>query len=332
MTTSNKLNKILQTKNAIKESIYNLGIEITDEDIFSSYPTKLSDFTTQISALLFAINGEEPPQLDFDTHRRINNEEIILKVNGVETIPMSLSIIESMGSSYYQGTALDGLPIVMTYYCGPSNTTIYVTWRDIVKPDTAGYWLDNSYYEDDEHSINIATLQVDWENRTLKVEGVEENLVIDEGPTYASLTFDNCYFWSTAGTISALNLNVAEVIDGVEQTPVSYAGTYSTQTKELIDVNGDNIYTGSSIDFGQILEVGKTYKISVNSYKASPSYAGGWHVFDDSAIPTRGVNHFNNITVGNLVYYTDNTNFTYTETITVEKDVVRYVGGSMDPI
>lgn len=324
MDLENNLQYLLETKNQIKQALIDKGCIIEDTATFRSY--------VDLIAALNVVIEQQPAS--FATHTRISNEEIILKVNGVETIPMSLSIIESMGSSYYQGTALDGLPIVMTYYCGPSNTTIYVTWKSQVTPNTPGYWLDNSYYEDSEYEINIATLLVDWENRTLKVQGVEEDL---SGGTStesvpASLTFNGCYTNSNVGSLTALTLNIAEIVDGVEQTPVTCVGTYSTESKQLLDINGVNNYAGYCFNFGDVFMTGKTYKITVASFTAERAYHGSWHVFDDSAIPTAWVEEYEGITVGNLIYYTEDTAFAYSETITVEKDVVRYVGGSSAPV
>ena len=77
---------------------------------------------------------------------------------------------------------------------------------------------------------------------------------------------------------------------------------------------------------------GKTYKITVASFTAGKSYYCNWHVFDDSAIPTAYVEESDGITVGNLIYHTTDSDFAYSETITVEKDVVRYVSGSSAPV
>ena len=41
-TTADKLNKLLETKAAIKEAIQNKGVEVTDEDTFASYPEKIN--------------------------------------------------------------------------------------------------------------------------------------------------------------------------------------------------------------------------------------------------------------------------------------------------
>ena len=99
-----------------------------------------------------------------------------------------------------------------------------------------------------------------------------------------------------------------------------------------INVNGFNNYAEYCFNFGNVFMTGKTYKITVASYTAGKGYYCNWHVFDDSAIPTAWVEKYDGITVGNLIYHTDDTAFAYSETITVEKDVVRYVGGSSAPV
>lgn len=42
MATADKLNKLLETKNAIKNALLDKGVEVSDADTFSSYADKIS--------------------------------------------------------------------------------------------------------------------------------------------------------------------------------------------------------------------------------------------------------------------------------------------------
>lgn len=43
MATVDKLNKLLETKNAIKNALIGKGVEVSNTDTFSSYATKISN-------------------------------------------------------------------------------------------------------------------------------------------------------------------------------------------------------------------------------------------------------------------------------------------------
>ena len=42
MATADKLNKLLNTKAAIKQAIINKGVDVSDDTIFADYPAKIS--------------------------------------------------------------------------------------------------------------------------------------------------------------------------------------------------------------------------------------------------------------------------------------------------
>lgn len=153
------------------------------------------------------------------------------------------------------------------------------------------------------------------------------NLEISTSGGYASLTYHNALInYATTSPITALTLNVAEIIGGVEQTPVQYVGTYIQDNEaKILDANGFNIYMGSSIVFDSILEIGKTYKISTASYSTSTNKFFYATVFNDAEIHT-----YRDYDANNIIHEQSYNGFSYNETLTVTKDVVRYVTASLE--
>ena len=146
--------------------------------------------------------------------------------------------------------------------------------------------------------------------------------VVIESQT-ASLIFDNIYTWSAPATITSLTLNVLNV-DTQESN--NYTVEAAAQTKQLLDSNSEDIYNGTSIVFQNIFTIGNTYTITCTAFTISDSWGNDYYVLEDTPIPT-----CYEPTTGSVIF-NGNDLTSYTETITVEADVVRYIGGSIEPV
>ena len=141
--------------------------------------------------------------------------------------------------------------------------------------------------------------------------------------TYASLTFDNIYTQQAPASVTSLTLNVLNV-DTQESN--SYTVEAAAQTKQLLDSNSEDIYNGTSIVFQDIFTIGNTYTITCTAFTISDSWGNDYFVLNDSVIPTKYEPD-----TGDVIF-NGNDLTSYTETITVEADVVRYIGGSIEPV
>lgn len=82
MATADKLNKLLETKQAIKQAIISKGGTVSDSDTFASYATKISELTTSGTTECSIIKQTNLPQLYLtgDTSGMTKENKVILDV------------------------------------------------------------------------------------------------------------------------------------------------------------------------------------------------------------------------------------------------------------
>lgn len=91
-TVADKLNKLIETKEAIKTSIQNKGVEVLDTDPFASYPEKIDSISGDVSEY-FNVSPSETSSGNFNTSWIINN--FILKLPDI-TLPQEKSDCTAM--------------------------------------------------------------------------------------------------------------------------------------------------------------------------------------------------------------------------------------------
>ena len=106
MATADKLNKLLATKTAIKTSLINKGVEVSDDTIFADYPSKIDSIQSGVDSsykdfyYFFTENGTNFNQLFMgSTVTEIN-------LNGLDT-----STVINMKETFSNCTALTSLNI-----------------------------------------------------------------------------------------------------------------------------------------------------------------------------------------------------------------------------
>lgn len=93
-TTADKLNKLLQTKQAIKQAIIDKGVDISDTDTFASYPEKIESI--QVS--------DDADWLNIISNNGTNGDYLFYKCNNLDEIDLTkLDTSEMISMSYMFG-------------------------------------------------------------------------------------------------------------------------------------------------------------------------------------------------------------------------------------
>ena len=156
-TITDKLNKLAETKSAIKTAIVNKGVSISDTDTFASYANKISSIKGGGSTPTEGIYGV----FIYDTNGNLTKPEEWNTANndlavGVAVVSDNCSFIIEKTMSYSNmqwgeyGTTISGIPIITdnniakTDYAGESNTTKIINQLGSGKAPAADYCRSRS--------------------------------------------------------------------------------------------------------------------------------------------------------------------------------------------
>lgn len=141
-TTADKLNKILETKEAIRTAINNKGGTLTTTDTFASYSSAIDslpsggdntlktllDATKSTYHLFFSYSGVSIDGLISydDTENVMNMREMFYRCSNLTTIPLlNTTNVTTMDSMFYQCSNLTTIPQLDTSKCGNMSNMFY---------------------------------------------------------------------------------------------------------------------------------------------------------------------------------------------------------------